>query len=169
MCVQSPRKPSGVTGKWGGDMARLSPSNRRAVVPGGWRIEVSPSQAATEDVFLHALEIGDKGAPEHRLEGIAGHGLSGAVVEGDAVVLFSTSAMAPREAEATLPDVQSRLVLIAGLEAGASYDLQLTSNFAPGSPLWRYTGAANDSGIIAVPWSQKDGRLRLRTTEEGSR
>ena len=154
---------------WGGDMARLSPSNRRAVVPGGWRIEVSPSQAATEDVFLHALEIGDKGAPEHRLEGVAGHGLSGAVVEGDAVVLFSTSAMAPREAEATLPDVQSRLVLIAGLEAGASYDLQLTSNFAPGSPLWRYTGAANDSGIIAVPWSQKDGRLRLRTTEEGSR
>src|SRR5262249_6608264 len=31
---------------WGGDMQRLSPSNRRAVVPGAWRIEVSPAAPA---------------------------------------------------------------------------------------------------------------------------
>ena len=153
---------------WGGEMARLSPSNRRAVVPGGWRIEVSPTEAAREDVFLHALEIGDRGAPPRRLEAITGHHLSGAVVEGDAVVLFATGSGPLREAEATVPDVASRLVLIAGLEPGSSYDLQLTWNFAPGSPLWRFTGAANDAGVIAVPWSQKDGRLRLRL-EEGSR
>lgn len=154
---------------WGGDMARLSPSNRRAVVPGGWRIEVSPSQAEREDVFLHALEIGDKDAPPHRLEAAFGHGLSGAVVEGDAAVLFATTAGPPSAAEVTLPDVASRLLLVAGLEPGSSYDLQLTWNFAPGSPLWRQTVAANDAGIVAVPWAQKDGRLRLRKMEEAPR
>ena len=150
-------------------MARLSPSNRRSVVPGGWRIEVSPTEAAREDVFLHALEIGDRGAPLRRLEAIGGHHLSGAVVEGDAVVLFATGSGPSGEAEATVPDVASRLVLVAGLEPGSSYDLQLTWNFAPGSPLWRFTGAANDAGVIAVPWSQKDGRLRLRKAGESQK
>src|SRR4051812_39690623 len=42
---------------WGGDMEKLSPSNRRAVVPGGWRLEVSPRTAEREDVFLSVLEI----------------------------------------------------------------------------------------------------------------
>jgi hypothetical protein len=154
---------------WGGDMARLAPSNRRAVVPGGWRIEVSPSTAAREDVFLHALEIGDKGAPSRRVEGIAGYRLAGAVVEGDAAVLFATDAGPLDAAEATVPDVPSRLLLLAGLEARACYELQLTWNFAPGSPLWRFAGEANDAGVLAVPWAQKDGRLRLRKLEERSR
>ena len=150
---------------WGGDLNRLAPSNRRAVVPGAWRIEVSPRQAAREDVFLHALEIGDKGGPARRLEGIAGHHLAGAVVEGDAVVLFATDGGPLNEADATLPDVASHLLLIAGLEPRASYELQLTWNFAPGSPLWRFAGEANDEGLIATSWSQKDGRLRLRKLE----
>jgi hypothetical protein len=147
---------------WGGDMARLSPSNRRAVVPGGWRIEVSPRSSAREDVFLHALEIGDKGTPPRRVEGALGHGLAGAVVEGDATVLFATGEAPPDEGEATLPDVASRDLVVAGLRPRATYELQLTSNFAPGSPLWRFAGAANDAGVIHVPWSQKNGRLRLR-------
>ena len=45
---------------WDG-IDRLSPSNRRAVVPGGWRMEVSPVEPSKEDVFLHVLEIGDRG------------------------------------------------------------------------------------------------------------
>ena len=53
---------------WGADFDRLSPSNRRAVVPGAWRVEVSPTAAARDDRFLHALEIGDKTAPPLRLE-----------------------------------------------------------------------------------------------------
>ncbi len=147
---------------WGGDMERLSPSNRRAVVPGGWRIEVSPQTPATDDVFLHALEMGDKGAPPRRIEGAEGHGLAGAVVEGDAAVLFVTGGAPPDEGEATLPDVGSRGLVVAGLRPRGSYELQLTSNFAPGSPLWRFAGAANDAGVIHAPWSEKNGRLRLR-------
>src|SRR4029453_1364557 len=63
---------------WGGDMQRLEPSNRRAVVPGGWRIEVSPRRPARDDVFLHALEIGDRGTSPKRVEGVLGHHLDGA-------------------------------------------------------------------------------------------
>lgn len=146
---------------WGDDMGKLAPSNRRAVVPGAWRIEVSPSRPALEDQFLNVLEIGDRGAPTRNIKGIEGHRLSGGAVESDAVVLFATEP-APVEAEATLPDVATRFVLIAGLEPGRGYELQLTSNFAPGSPLWRFGGAANDAGVLQIPWKEKDGRLRLR-------
>jgi len=152
---------------WGGDMQRLERSNRRAVVPGGWRIEVSPRRPARDDVFLHALEIGDRGASPKRVEGILGHRLDGAAVGDDAVVLFATE-VAPAEAEATLPDVATRSLLVAGLEAGATYELQLTSSFAPGAPAWRLTAAANDAGLIAAPWEQKNGRLRLRRITRGS-
>jgi hypothetical protein len=154
---------------WGGDMERLAPSNRRAVVPGGWRIEVSPEKPARDDVFLHALEIGDRTAAARRVETVFGHRLTGAAVEGDAVTLFVTAEGSVDEAEVTLPDVSTRFVLIAGLEAGASYELQLTSGFAPGSPLWRQTGAANDAGLLVTPWTGKDGRLRLRKVGEKAR
>jgi hypothetical protein len=65
--------------------------------------------------------------------------------------------------------VASRFVLISGLEAGASYELQLTSGFAPGSPVWRHAGAANDAGLLVSSWTGKDGRLRLRKVGEGAR
>jgi hypothetical protein len=148
---------------WGGDMQKLSPSNRRAVVPGGWRIEVSPARPTREDLFLHALAIGDVGTEMRRIQAIEGHRLAGAVVGGDAVVLFQTDAGA--EAEATIPDVESTSLHLSGLVAGASYDLQLTSGFAPGAPIWRHAGAANDAGVIHVAWNHKDGRLRVRRLE----
>jgi hypothetical protein len=145
---------------WGGDMQKLAPSNRRAVVPGGWRMEISPARAALEDVFLQAIEIGDRGTEARRIEAIEGSHLAGAAVAGDTLVLFRTDDA--DEAEATVPDVATASLQISGLRARASYDLQLTSAFAPGSPVWRHSGAANASGIIRVPWAQKDGRLRLR-------
>jgi hypothetical protein len=145
---------------WGGDMQKLSPSNRRAVVPGGWRIEVSPRRPARDDVFLNALEIGDRGSEARRIEAIFGHRLSGAVVADDTVALFQIDD--GDEAEATVPDVSSTSLHLSGLVARASYDLQLTSSFAPGAPIWRHAGAANESGVIHVPWAQKNGRLRLR-------
>ena len=148
---------------WGGDMQKLAPSNRRAVVPGGFRIEVSPGRPALEDVFLHALEIGDRGSAGRRIQAIEGHRLAGAAVAGDAMALFWTEDGA--EAEATVPDVTTTALHLSGLVAGASYDLQLTSGFAPGSPMWRHAGAANEAGVIHVPWTQKDGRLRVRRTE----
>ena len=63
----------------------------------------------------------------------------------------------------------TRFVLIAGLEPSRAYELQLTSNFAPGSPLWRFGGAANDAGVLQIPWKEKDGRLRLRRLAEEAR
>ena len=69
---------------------------------------------------------------------------------------------APAEAEATVPDVPTTALLLTGLEAGAAYELQLTSGFAPGSPLWREVRGASDAGIIHVRWEQRNGRLRVR-------
>ena len=147
---------------WGQDFDHLSPSNRRAVVPGGWRMETTPAAASREDVFLHVLEIGDAAAPPLRIERVSGHGLAGAVVAGEAAVLMATGSEPLREAEVTLPDVASRFVLVAGLAPRGRYDLQLTSGFAPGSPVWRLEAEANDAGVLQSPWDVKDARLRVR-------
>jgi hypothetical protein len=144
---------------WDG-IDRLSPSNRRAVVPGAWRMEVSPAGPSKEDVFLHVLEIGDRDAtPARRVAAVEGHALAGAAVEGEAVVLFASAA----EGEATIPDVKTRTLLLAGLEPGASYEVQVTSGFAPGAPVWRADAEAGDEGTLSLSWDDvRDGRLRLR-------
>jgi hypothetical protein len=146
---------------WEG-IERLSPSNRRAVVPGAWRMEVSPAAEAKEDVFLNVLEIGDRDAkPARRMEAVEGHALEGVAVEGEAVVLFADGT--PASAEATLPDLGTRSVLVVGLEPGASYDVQVTSGFAPGAPVWRATAATGDEGTLSLEWKDvRAGRLRLR-------
>jgi hypothetical protein len=146
---------------WDG-IDRLSPSNRRAVVPGAWRMEVSPVTPSKEDVFLHVLEIGDRDAKPARLvEAVEGHELAGAAIEDDAVVLFATGGGAA--AEATLPDVKTRSLLLAGLEPGAPYEIQVTSSFAPGALAWRATAEAGDEGTLTLSWDGvRDGRLRLR-------
>ena len=69
---------------------------------------------------------------------------------------------APADAEATVPDVRTAALLLTGLDAGAAYELQLTSGFAPGSPVWREVRAASDAGVIHVRWEQRNGRLRVR-------
>ncbi len=93
------------------------------------------------------------------MEGIEGHALAGAAIEGDAVVLFASAG----EGEATLPDVKTRSLLLAGLEPGASYEVQVTSSFAPGAPVWRAAAEAGDEGTASLSWEAvRDGRLRLR-------
>jgi hypothetical protein len=145
---------------WDG-IDRLSPSNRRAVVPGGWRMEVSPVTPSKDDVFLHVLEIGDRDAkPARRVEAIEGHALDGAAVDGEAVVLFAAG---DDGAEATLPDLPTRSLLLVGLAAGAPYQIQVTSGFAPGAPLFRASVEAGDEGTLLLPWDGvRNGRLRLR-------
>jgi hypothetical protein len=146
---------------WGEDMKALSPSNRRAVVPGSWRIEISPTRPSREDVFLNVLEIGDVGGPPRTIEKILGYRLAGAAVAGDANVLVATEENAP-EAEANVPDVETTALLVTGLASRGYYELQLTSASAPGSPGWRLITEATEAGLIHVPWKEKDGRLRLR-------
>jgi Heparinase II/III-like protein len=153
---------------WGRDMAKLMPSNRRAVVPGAWRLELSPAKAAQSDVFLQALEIGDKGSAPLALVGVRGYNLAGAAIGGEASVLFATASPFER-GEATLPNLATRFLLVAGLAPGALYELQLTSGFAPGAPVWTRTAVASDGGVIEAPWNEteKDGRLRVERVSGG--
>jgi hypothetical protein len=146
---------------WDG-IERLSPSNRRAVVPGAWRMEVSPAPPRKEDVFVHVLEIGDRGVAEsRRVSAIEGHGLTGAAIEGAAVVLFAEGRVT--DGEATLPDVETTSLLLCGLEPGAPYEVQVTSSFAPGAPAWRATAEAGEESTMLLPGKDvRDGRLRLR-------
>jgi hypothetical protein len=125
-------------------------------------MEVSPATPREEDVFLHALEIGDRGvAGTRKVLAIEGHAVDGAAIEGESVVLFANGR--PASAEVTLPDVETRALLLAGLEPRASYEVQVTSAFAPGAPVWRATAEAGDESTILLPWEGvRDGRLRLR-------
>jgi hypothetical protein len=146
---------------WEG-IERLAPSNRRAVVPGAWRMEMSPATPRKEDVFVLALEIGERGVTgRRRVAAVEGHDLTGAAVEGDATVLFADGGL--NEGEATLPDVRTASLLLTGLEAGASYEIQVTSSFAPGAPVWRGMAMAGDESTALVAWPEvRAGRLRLR-------
>ena len=148
---------------WGGDFRALSPSNRRAVVPGGWRLEISPSVPAKDDVFLNVLEIGDRtdATAPRRVATVEGHGVTGASIEGASVVLFAERPTG--EAEATLPAIATVGLLVSGLEPRASYEAQLTSGFAPGSPAWSATAETTDDGTLRVAWdTRQEARLRLR-------
>ncbi len=150
---------------WGGELQALSPSNRRAVVPGAWRLEVSPAEPALDDVFLNVLEIGDRAdtAAPRRVAAVEGHGVTGASIEGASVVLFASGDGAFAEAEATLPAIATTALLVSGLEPRAVYEAQLTSGFAPGTPLWRATAEATDDGTLRVAWdARQETRLRLR-------
>jgi hypothetical protein len=50
-----------------------------------------------------------------------------------------------------------------GLQPLASYEVQVTSGFAPGSPAWRTSAEAGGEGTLSVPWDGvRDGRLRLK-------
>jgi len=119
------------------------------------------SARGTEHDRVHALEIGDRGAPPKTVASALGYRLAGASVGGGAVVLFAADPAVP-DAEVTLPDVPTRRLILAGLEPGAAYALQFTSSYAPGAPEWTLSARANDSGVLEAAWDQQKGRLRLK-------
>jgi len=93
------------------------------------------------------------------MAGIEGHGLAGASIEDETTVLFASA----DEGEATLPELRTRRLLLVGLQPLASYEVQVTSGFAPGSPAWRTSAEAGGEGTLSVPWDGvRDGRLRLK-------
>ena len=156
---------------WGDDFNRLLPSNKRAVVPAAWRVEVSPAKPAKEDFFLHVLEIGERGdANSPRVELVDGSNLIGSLVEGGLITLFATTDGPVTEGEVTIPDVETNSLLITGLKPHGKYELQMTGGRANwrgglfnGVPAGNYVAAANGSGNIYLPFKgQKDGRLRVR-------
>lgn len=157
---------------WGENFEKLQPSNTRAVVPAAWRVEVSPAKPSREDLFLHVLEIGDRGDRRRgpRVELVEGHNFAGALVEGGTVSLFASTEKPAGEGEVTIPDVESETLLITGLEPWAKYELQLSGGRAgwgggvfQGVHRWQFTGEANEAGVLRAPFKgQRDGRLRVR-------
>jgi heparin/heparan-sulfate lyase len=153
---------------WGQDFDRLLASNTRAVVPAAWRVEVSPSAPAKEDLFLHVLEIRDAGdARNRRVELVDGSELVGALVEGGTIALFAKNRTPATEGEVTIPDVGARRLLVTGLVPHATYELIFTRL---GNHLWSYAGPADAAGVLCVPFEgERDGRLRLRLLSPGPR
>ena len=140
---------------WGDDFSKISPSNRKNVVPGAWRIEVSPSVPAAEDFFLHVFEIGNTGATgKRRTELIDGVNFLGAASEAGPFVLFATSDAASQGGEVSLPDVACDSLIVSGLLPDTVYELSLTGPNVSSLP------AAVLPGVLA-------NMLRLRTNSKG--
>ena len=151
---------------WGDDFSKISPSNRKNVVPGAWRIEVSPSIPAEEDFFLHVLEIGNTGATgKKRCELIDGVNFLGAASEGGLFVLFSTSDTPSQSGEASLPDLACDSLIVCGLLPDTVYELSFTGPNVSSSP------AAVLPGVLAYMFhlrTNSKGVLRLEKTNLGN-
>jgi len=158
---------------WGDDFSRISPSNHKNVVPGAWRIEVSPALSAAEDFFLHVFEIGDAGAlGKKRTELIDGVGFVGAASEASTFVLFSTSDGTSPGGEATLPDVACNSLIVTGLLPHAVYELSFTGPNVSSSAAAVLPGVltdmlrlrANSKGVLRLD-KPNLGNLRLRMAQ----
>ncbi len=156
---------------WGDDFSKISPSNRKNVVPGGWRLEVSPSVPAEEDFFLHVFEIGNAGMTGGKrtvlLDGVH---FAGAASDGGACALFATSVSAQNQGEISIPEVQFTSFTASGLEPNAIYELRLygpnvsTSQTAalPGVEIENLRESANRHGILCLDRSlPPNSRLRI--------
>lgn len=155
---------------WGDDFNKILSSNRKNVVPGAWRIEVSPSTAAEEDFFLHALEIGDQGkVGTARVELLDGVNFQGAAYEGGTMALFSTAQTPVDIGEMSLPNLANDTLIVTGLHPNAVYELNfgglnVTSSadaVLPGVSAGVERIRTNSSGILQLV-KPKLGNLRLR-------
>ena len=156
---------------WGDDLQRIMPSNMLHVVPGAWRIEVSPAKPSNDDLFLNVLEIGDKGDPKTRHVELAdGVNLTGAIIADQTLALFATTDSPVTSGEATVPDVDSETLIVTGLKPEAKYQLDLTGGktktwgggLFQGVHLWTITSDTDRAGVLRIPFrGRKDARLRL--------
>jgi hypothetical protein len=156
---------------WGEDFNRILPSNRKHVVAGSWRVEVSPASPSEEDLFLHVFEIGDSGKTgNNRVELLDGAGIQGAAFEHGPLVLFSATGAAIANAEVSLPDLTWESLIVTGLEPDAVYELNLGGLNAtsvpgvvlPGVSVSTERLRANSKGILSVARpGLKNLRLRI--------
>jgi hypothetical protein len=155
---------------WGEDFSKILPSNRKNVVPGAWRIEVSPALPNEEDFFLHVFEIGDLGKTgQKRTELLDGVNFQGAAFERGPMVLFSSATSIVAEGEVSLPDLACASLIITGLQPVADYELSfggLNVSSQPAAVLPGVSAATtrlrtNNNGVLRL--EQKNlGNLRLR-------
>ena len=155
---------------WGEDFNKILSSNRKNVVPGSWRIEVSPSTPAEEDLFLNVFEIGDAGKiGQRRAELLDGVNFQGAAFERGPMVLFSSAGSVVNAGEVSLPDVDCESLIITSLQPEAVYELNLGGLNVSSSPTAVLPGVsagtervrANSKGVVRL--ERRDlGNLRLR-------
>jgi len=156
---------------WGEDLKQISPSNMLHVVPGSWRIEISPSNPSKDDLFLNVLQIGDKGDTNKLIVELAdGSNLTGAVIAGQTLALFATDDLPAMSGEVTVPDVESETLIMTGLKPEARYELDLTGGktktwgggLFQGVHLWSTTADTDRAGVLRIPFKgHKDARLRV--------
>jgi len=155
---------------WGDDFSQILSSNHKNVVPGAWRVEVSPGKPAGEDFFLHVFEIGNQGTTGHkRVKLLDGANLSGAAFESGPAVLFSTTDFEITTGEVSLPELGCDWLLISGLQPDSVYELNFAglniaaspSAVQPGIPVSMVRIRSNEKGIMRVD-VKRLGNLRLR-------
>jgi hypothetical protein len=140
---------------WGEDFEKILSSNRKNVVPGSWRVEVSPALSAQQDFFLHILEIGDKEKTGHRrTELLDGVNFQGGAFERGPMVLFSTAGASITSGEVSLPTLACESLIITSLSPNSLYELNLGGLNVTSSP------NAVLPGIIA-------GTERVRSNAKG--
>ena len=144
---------------WGKDIAKMESSNRKNVMPGSWRIEVSPSQPAEEDFFLHVLEIGNTGTTgKKQVKLVDGIGMMGAAFENGPVVLFGASGNAIDHAEVSLPGLACDSLLLTDLQPESVYELSFSGLNVSDSPDATLPGVltsvfqerANANGVLRI-------------------
>ena len=155
---------------WGEDFNKILSSNRKNVVPGSWRVEVSPALPAETDFFLHVLEIGSSGSTGHRrTELLDGVNVQGAALEHGPIVLFSTTGSVANSGEVSLPDLACESLILTSLQPNAVYELNLGGLNVSSSPNAVLPGVAagteriraNSKGILRL--ERRDlANLRLR-------
>jgi hypothetical protein len=155
---------------WGEDFNRILSSNRKNVVPGKWRIEVSPAVAAEEDFFLHVFEIGGTGKTgQRRAELLEGVNLQGAAFERGPMVLFSSASSQVSIGEISLPDLSCESLIITGLQPNAVYELNFGGLNVTPSPTAVLPGVSagterlrsDAKGVLRIE-RRALGNLRLR-------
>jgi hypothetical protein len=158
---------------WGEDFSQISPSNRRNVVPGAWRIEVSLSVPAEQDFFLHVFEIGDLGMTgKQKVALIEGVNFAGGISEQGPCVLFATSESASRGGEVSLPELASTSLTISSLQPHAVYEMRFYGPNVSSSPAAALPGVetevlrvqTNPQGILRID-RKISGNLRLRIAQ----
>jgi hypothetical protein len=156
---------------WGEDLTRIERSNHKNVVTGSWRIEVSPSQPAEEDFFLHVLEIGNTGATgKKQIKLVEGVSMMGAAFESGPVVLFGALGRAIDHAEVSVPGLACDSLLLTGLQPECVYELSFSGLNVSDSPGATLPGVlkdvlqvrANAKGVLRIEKKHlKNLRLRI--------
>lgn len=155
---------------WGENFEKILSSNRTNVVPGAWRIEVSPAQPAEEDFFLHVLEIGDQGATGRKRTALLdGVNMLGAAYEHGPAVLFCSEGSVLNRGEVSLPDLGCDSLILTSLHPESIYELSFSGLNVSDSPTAALPGVltdvvrirSNNKGVARIEKQHFDN-LRLR-------